>query len=611
MAPGTPSSRRSSQSIDRESRLRPHRWGSARRWVVRQAWIVVLLAFAIAPYFEFSSIARSDPPAASFREPVALAISDDGSRLYAACSRSGSLVVIDSSTGKVLTEHSVGRSLADIAGISHSARFIAVDRLANTVIEIEVEHDAVRTIARVNVPDDPVTLVVSGDGTVAAVASLTGRRLSIVSPRPETLEMTKTIELSFPPRKLAWLADGKTLIVADAFGGSLAVIDAARGTIVSTFSIPAHNIRGLAVSPDGKSLAIAHQVLHPLARTTFEDVHWGSVISNHVRILRVKTLVEPGKNADPLRGSTLIDLGETGHAAGDPAAVAYDGEGRLIVALAGVDEVVIDADGSGAPQRMAVGRCPTALLLAQGGKVAWVANRFDDTVSQVPLRGGRLKTIALGPRPALSAIEHGERLFHDARLSHDGWMSCQSCHTDGHTNGLLIDTLGDGSFGAPKLVPSLLGVGTTAPWGWTGAFPRLEDQVRSSVETTMRGKPPMPCDVEDLTAFLKTLKPRRAGSDQTAAMARGRAVFEAKRCAECHAPSEYTTNDQFDVGLVDEVGNRKFNPPSLRGVGLRSAFLHDGRAATLEDVFSRVKHPRDTEMKADEVADLAAFLKSL
>ena len=59
-------------------------------------------------------------------------------------------------------------------------------------------------------------------------------------------------------------------------------------------------------------------------------------------------------------------------------------------------------------------------------------------------------------------------------------------------------------------------------------------------------------------------------------------TFDAKRCAECHAPPEYTAAARFDVGLADEVGNRRFNPPSLRGVGRRAPLFHDGRAASLE-----------------------------
>jgi len=150
---------------------------------------------------------------------------------------------------------------------------------------------------------------------------------------------------------------------------------------------------------------------------------------------------------------------------------------------------------------------------------------------------------------------------------------------------------------------------------WTGAIERLEDQVRKSIETTMRGPTPSAEQVEALTAYLRTLAPPRplpmAIPGDPEALARGREIFRTQQCAKCHAPPEYTSPGQTDVGLVDEVGNRKFNPPSLRGVGEREPFLHDGRARSLEEVFDRYRHPRGNEYSPRDMADLVTFLKSL
>ena len=96
-----------------------------------------------------------------------------------------------------------------------------------------------------------------------------------------------------------------------------------------------------------------------------------------------------------------------------------------------------------------------------------------------------------------------------------------------------------------------------------------------------------------------------------AAALRGREVFLARKCAACHAPPEYTSPERFDVGLSDEVGNRRFNPPSLRGVSRREPLLHDGRASTLEDLFRRDRHPRDSVLSTQEIGDLVAFLRTL
>jgi mono/diheme cytochrome c family protein len=194
-------------------------------------------------------------------------------------------------------------------------------------------------------------------------------------------------------------------------------------------------------------------------------------------------------------------------------------------------------------------------------------------------------------------------------------MSCHSCHTDGHTNGLLNDNLGDGGFGAAKRVLSLLGVAETAPWAWSGNMTSLDDQIRKSVRTTMQGQEPRAKDVEALAAYLKTLQAppplgKLRGAD-AAAVERGREVFRAQECASCHAPPTYTTAGAFDVGRPDKLNNRKFNPPSRRGISQRAPYFHDNSAATLEDVFSQHRHQLLRELSAPELRDLVAFLQSL
>src|SRR5206468_2551587 len=211
---------------------------------------------------------------------------------------------------------------------------------------------------------------------------------------------------------------------------------------------------------------------------------------------------------------------------------------------------------------------------SDNGRRVCVADTFGDLVAVIDLGPGGLKTeISLGPKPALSQTERGERLFYNARLSQDGWMSCHSCHTDGHSNGLLNDNLGDGSFGAPKRVLSLLGVGQSGPWAWKGDVTELEIQIKKSIETTMRGKTPRDDDVVALAAYLKTLVPAPSAISESqrdaAAIQRGRILFEARHCDRCHAPPSYTSEATYDVGLKDEFNHAKFNPPSLRGVGQR------------------------------------------
>jgi YVTN family beta-propeller protein len=564
------------------------------------------------------------PLARRVRQPVALAVVDGGRTVLAANRRSGSVSVIDTAARRVVAESDVGRGLSDLAVLPGGRGLLAVDQVASELLRLDYRDRSLHVVERIKVGPDPVRLAVATDGSACIVASSWSRRLTFVdlARAPATVghpvsAVVGGLDLPFSPRELAFVGQGTKLVVADAVGERLAVVDVKRRAVESLRSLPAHNIRGLALAPDGRTLVIAHQVLNRLAQASFDDVHWGLLIRNQLRVVRTEALWTAASDVALLDASRLFDLGDVGYAAGDPAAAVFDVRGNLIVALAGVDEVAIAASPEQGPRRVVVGRRPTAVAPDPDSRWAYVADSLDDTISVVDIATGqRPATIRLGPRPEPTAADRGERLFSSAKLSHDGWMSCQSCHTDGHTNDLLSDTLGDGSYGAPKRVPSLLGVAATGPWTWTGSMARLEDQVRKSIATTMHGPKPTDAQVADLTAYLGALAPPApdlwgGATDDPAAVARGCEVFRERKCATCHVPPEYTSPERYDVGLVDEVGNREFNPPSLRAVSRRGAFLHDGRARSLEEVFRKERHPRGLVLTPGDIADLIAFLKTL
>ena len=289
----------------------------------------------------------------------------------------------------------------------------------------------------------------------------------------------------------------------------------------------------------------------------------------------------------------------------------------MLVAIEGMDEVAIAAGVDQGPRRVIVGRRPTAVAVSPDGEFAYVADSLDDTISVVATATGqRPATIPLGPRPELSAADRGERLFSSARVSHDGWMSCQSCHTDGHTNGLSSDTLGDGSYGAPKRVPSLLRRRRDrpvdldrldGPAGGPGAQVDRHDHARHEAHRRP-GRRPDRIPPHAVAARAADVGNRRWTVPPSPAASRS---SESRKCASCHEPPEYTTPQMVDVGLADEVGNREFNPPSLRAVSRRDAFLHDGRADSLREVFAREHHPRGLELSPREIDDLVAFLGTL
>ncbi|WP_165073011.1 cytochrome c peroxidase [Paludisphaera rhizosphaerae] len=380
------------------------------------------------------------------------------------------------------------------------------------------------------------------------------------------------------------------------------------------WSLPEHNLRRPVVTADGRSVAIVGQHAGNVhdARTSRQDVEWGLVISPALRLLRIEGLRPETTDAELLKNSRRAGL--VGGTA-DPSAIAFGPKGEVIAAMAGTGEVASSLALGEPYERIRVGRGPSALAIDAEAKTAYTADEFDDAITVVDLVAGRfaarIPLSADGPRKPASLVEEGAALFRDARLSEDGWMSCQTCHTDGHTAGVMVDTKGDDTYGAPKRTPSLLGVAETSPFGWLGKVRRLDEQIHKSLETTMHAHDPSPRQVEALAAYLKTLAPPPPISTEAQAVARGREIFDSSRCDACHTAPSYTTPMRYDVGLADAVGNHEFNPPSLRGVAHRPALLHDGSVSSLSDLFRRTRHPDQTEMTDAEIDDLVAFLNSL
>jgi len=587
-----------------------------------RAALAIAAALAAGPL----GAAGAEPP----RRPEALLLVDGGARLLAANRASGTITVVDARARRVEAEFPAGREPVDLKATADPDAWLLVDRAAGEAALLRRRGGAIRREGAARVAPDPVRAVVLGDGRRALVLSRWSRAATLVAwDGPDGPRAVAALVLPFSPRDAALLPGPgpEAVAVADAFGGRLALVevDADAGTVAlrASWELPDHNLRGLAATPDGRRLAILAQNASPSARTSRQDVEWGLIVRSWVRLLRVEDLRGPSTTgAALLANAETVVLGTVGKGSADPSALAFGPGGEAVVAIAGADELA-SALALGEPyERFKTGRGPSALALSADAATAFAADAFDDAITVVDLAAGRVAgTIALameagadGRRRPASLAEEGEALFRDARLSEDGWMSCQTCHADGHTSGVLADTEGDGSYGAAKRTPSLLGAADTGPWGWLGRERSLEAQVRRSIATTMRGPEPTPRQVEALVAYVRSLPPPEPDPVPPAdaeAAARGRALFESERCDACHAAPAYTSPRSYDVGLPDAVGNRAFNPPSLRGVGRRPALLHDASARSLPDLFRRVGHPDGTPLDDGQAADLAAFLRSL
>lgn len=559
------------------------------------------------------------PLATQLRRPIALSFDSTGDWLYVANRDSGSISVL-TAAGKVRSETVIGKQLADFVPVGRDDLYLAVDERQHQLLVLKLVAEKVEVLQRLTVSPYPVGVTVWNDGKSAAITSLWSRRVSFLdlsaTDVKAPVKVTKVVDLPFAPRKLLHLPQQQKLIVADSFKGQLAVFNPATQAIETVRQFPGHNIRGLGISPNGQMLLVSHQMLNELAHTIRNDVHWGLLMSNDLRWLKIDSVLSGGR--ETYFGSHMHPLGEAGQGGGDPGGMDVAANGVVVVTMSGAGQISVGKEDDFSLARIDVGQRPVAVKIARDGKSVWVVDQFADSVVRVDLELNEVaETISLGPQPALSLAQKGEVLFHDSRLAHDRWMSCHSCHSDGHANGQMNDNFSDKSFGAPKRVLSLLSQKDTAPYAWNGEAADLFKQIRSSLENTMQREDEIPDgDVKALAAYVETLElPAPVdvlrGTSDPAAIARGKVVFENHDCARCHAAPTFTTPKTYDVGLTDKQGNKLFNPPSLRGVSHRGPFFHNNSAATLEDVFQKHQHPANVKYSDEDVRDLVRYLKSL
>ncbi|MGH8134063.1 MAG: hypothetical protein ACRETP_12690 [Steroidobacteraceae bacterium] len=116
-------------------------------------------------------------------------------------------------------------------------------------------------------------------------------------------------------------------------------------------------------------------------------------------------------------------------------------------------------------------------------------------------------------------------------------------------------------------------------------------------------------------------KPAKGSFDEDAA-ARGKQLFEAKRCGSCHVPPTYTEpgwnlHTAQELGIDDFAANRApargYRTAPLRGLWthLKGGFYHDGRFATLLDVVNHYDSLFGLNLSEQEKSDLVEYLKSL
>jgi DNA-binding beta-propeller fold protein YncE len=581
--------------------------------------------------------------------PVALVATPDGSQVFSAVEDPPSLVVVDSGAGTVTARHPLpaapsgmalspdGKQLFITAGIA-PGRLLTIDARSGAVL---ADHPAGHS---------PCAPVVSPDASRVYVCNRFENEVLAIDPK------TGEIEARYPvlrePKAAVLRQDGAALFVANHLpagpantgdiGSALSVIDVASGES-QTVRLPngSTGVEGIGISPDGAFVYLTHTLARYGLPTTQVDRGW----------MNTSALSVVDAKSFKLRASVLLDNIDLG--AANPWGLACSPDGSLLlVAQAGTHEVSV-IDRVALHERIA--------RAEKGEKVTEVSDSAEDIVNDLSFLVGireRRKLNGKGPRAVISLgglrfavggyfsgslhlltsesmrapirdvqlvdvplddpVRQGEFFFHDATRCFQHWQSCSTCHPGVRTDALNWDLLNDG-IGNPKQAKSMLRSMQTPPAMISGIRPNAETAIRAGMRHILFAQV-----VEEealaMEAFFTSLQPvpspALVDGKLSPAAERGKHVFEEAGCAYCHKGPDFTDLRMHAVGTGrGREKDRDWDTPTLRESWRTAPYLHDGRAATLETLFTEHnpgdQHGETSELTGEQLKDLVEYLRSL
>ncbi|RMF89492.1 MAG: cell surface protein [Planctomycetota bacterium] len=605
------------------------------------AWAIVLVATGPLRFSPGAEPVGSN--AFGPRLPQALAISDDGKRLYVGCAGTGELLLVDWVHGKVVRRAALPGPAAGV--LVHPANdevIVLIEAAQGEVCTFDAQ--TLTPTGSMRVGHTPVDAVFGKDGENLYVCNRFDNTLSVIDWK--TRRVMKTISVGREPIAVDRTPDGKSLVIAHHLPdvrtdrpSEIEVCATVRVVDTTTFSqrvIPlwhgAHGARDVQVLPDGRYAVVSHLF------GNFESMPFR--VDNGWINANVVAVVDLEKD----KVYATIGLDEYYEGAAVPWGIALADDGNLVcVAASGTHELLFmkrdELLGEYAYRTMqpmlAVwpiylslgdslwrhvalpGRGPRAIVAR--GNFVYVAERYSDTIACVDLshQEPRVRQIRVGPGVGDDPVLRGEALFHDATICYQHWQSCASCHPDGRMDALNWDLLNDGT-GNPKNTKSLLFSHVTPPAMATGVRPTAEAAVRAGLKHILF------TDENEQTAtlldaYLRSLRPvpspALVDGNLSPAARRGRDLFfSAKlRCDRCHAGTYYTDGRKHDVGTAGPFDTEpRFDTPTLIEVWRTAPYLHDGRYRTLGELFREGKHGlKGRELSEAQLDDLIEFVRSL
>lgn len=594
---------------------------------------------------------------ADYYSPFNIAVSNDGSKLYVVAQDINELIVVDAEKSEVLNKIKVGVHPHSVILNEDGSIAYVSNQWSDNVSVIDLATSIV--VDTLKTGNGPSGLSISTNGKFLYVVNTFGSDLSVID--LATKEERKRLATGKDPTGTELSPDGNVLYVTSRranfthYGepliSDMTLVNTNTQKVIEYTPIEsAHIMENIAFTPSGDLAMMT--LVRPKNLIPTLQVEGGWMMNHGVGIIEQKN--------DGRVVQLLLD--EPNAYYPDPFDIVITPDGKkAFVSSSGVDRIsVISMDSirtilaESSPEklknfsnnlgissrfvikRIATGANPKGLALSPDGKRLYVAEQLEDKIAIINTESlETIGSINLGGPKRITVARKGRRLFNNAGHTFQNQYACYTCHPDNHEDGLVYNMAGKDMGRNMTNTQSLREIGETAPFKWNGKNQTVykQDGMRFSTVLT-RTEQFSYKDLDAIVSYIMTgikYPPNllyNPNGELTESQLRGKVLFdrsvdnfgnsipENNRCITCHPPPLYTNLELADVSTLAVTDDPiLFDTPHLNNIYSSAPYLHDGRAETLEEIWTVYgqddKHGFVNDMTKIQLNDLVDYLKSL
>lgn len=593
---------------------------------------------------------------ADYFSPFNMAVTNDGKTMYVIAQDADQLLVVDLVQNKVINKIEVGQHPHSVIIDKAQERIYVSNQWSDTVSVIDLSTSEV--IDTLITGNGPSGLAFSADGKFIYVVNTFGSDVSVFE--LSTKKEQKRLGTGNDPTGIALSPDGRQLYVTgrrvniapynETLVTELTMIDDASQRATKKNVESAYLMENVAFTPENDLAMVT--LIRPKNQVPSIQVEHGWMMTHGIGIIEQK---ENGRLVQLL-------LDEPNAYYPDPFDIVISTDGKkAFVSSSGVDQIsVISIDSirqllHKTPsetlkryandlsisdrfviKRISTGANPKGLTLSPDGKFLYVAEQLEDRIGIINTESLEpIGSIDLDGPNRITVARQGRRLFNNAGHTFQNQYSCYTCHPDTHEDGLIYNMAGKDMGRNVTNTQSLREIGDTAPFKWNGKNQTVykQDGIRFSTVLTrterfsyddldaitayiMRGIKQPPNLMHNPDGVLTASQQRGKILYERSVDNHGKTIIESNRCVTCHPAPLYSNLLMANVSTLSATDDPTlFDTPHLNNIFASAPYLHDGKAQTLEEIWTVYgeddKHGHVNDMSKTQLNDLIDYLNSL